>query len=495
MKKYLRRIGALLLSFIMVLSMCTSVFAAIKDKATITVNNAEGATLTYARVIEPDQTTETGWNFVNNNVAKAYAQAFGVYNENDLAKSAQDAIKAMIPKSDVNAEMLGAAQAAAAGAVTFGAMASPQEVDVAGVYLIKAVDKTDETSAASVKYTYNIMAAYVGFGEVTIETDGTKIKYDYPSLEDTTVEAKRTPISVTKIVDDSDNVTRTGAVLTYTVRTNVPFIAPTDTDRTFFVYDELTGAEYTETATAKITLAGADNDITSTHPISFNKANTGFSVDLSDLIDDANSKAGQEIVITYKVKVTSENDIITNIAKAGHENGEQYGSTTINTYEGKITLNKIDEKDKKALAGAEFEVRKDSKDSDALNFIKLEDGSYKFVDEKNQDSTTQIVTDKNGTAIVRGLDRGTYWFKEIKAPTGYSVNTTDVSAILELNENNSKNGAATAVLTAGATMKDTKLSELPSTGGIGTYIFTITGVLIMAGVAGMFIISRRKEHE
>ncbi|WP_287084680.1 prealbumin-like fold domain-containing protein [Blautia sp. LMAG:89] len=36
------------------------------------------------------------------------------------------------------------------------------------------------------------------------------------------------------------------------------------------------------------------------------------------------------------------------------------------------------------------------------------------------------MTDKNGEAVVRGLDDSyTYNFKEIKAPEGYSVNTTD----------------------------------------------------------------------
>ena len=39
---------------------------------------------------------------------------------------------------------------------------------------------------------------------------------------------------------------------------------------------------------------------------------------------------------------------------------------------------------------------------------------------------------------------------------------------------------------------DTKLSALPSTGGIGTTIFTIAGVAIMVLAAGLFFVSRRK---
>ena len=51
------------------------------------------------------------------------------------------------------------------------------------------------------------------------------------------------------------------------------------------------------------------------------------------------------------------------------------------------------------------------------------------------------------------------------------------------------------MLTATTEMKDTKLNSLPSTGGMGTYLFTIIGVVVMAGAAGAFFISRRKGSE
>ena len=43
--------------------------------------------------------------------------------------------------------------------------------------------------------------------------------------------------------------------------------------------------------------------------------------------------------------------------------------------------------------------------------------------------------------------------------------------------------------------KNTKISELPSTGGMGTYLFTIIGVVVMAVAAGAFFISRRRGSE
>lgn len=455
MKNLFKKVSAILMAAIMVLAMASTVFAD-GPTATITVNNADNATLTYAQVIRADQATRTGWAFVNDDVEKAYIDAYKVAD-------AQAAIEALIANTD--AEKLGKAQALAAGKVSFVEMSNPQTVSEAGVYLVKATEEG---------YTYNIMSAYVGFGEV-------------PNLTNATVDAKKTPIQVNKKVLDTDNVTKTGDILTYTVSTNVPYINPTDTDKSFWAYDELTGAEYVNTDQATITLNG--ENVTAFYPISF--VHNKFSVDLSTMINDANSHAGEQVVITYQVKVTSENDTITNKATAGHKDGSQYGSKESKTYEGNITLTKYGENDV-TLANAGFEVRKDGAE-DALTFVKLSDGVYKYVPADTEGAVTEVVTDENGKVKVQGLDIGTYKFKEVTAPQGYSVNTTDVSATLEVAKND--NGTASGVLTQNTSMKDTKLGALPSTGGMGTYLFTIIGVVVMAGAAGAFFMSRRRGSE
>ena len=461
-----KRILSVIMAMVMVLAMSVPTFAATKDTATITVGNASKATLTYAQVIQADRSTKTGWSFVNDNVAQAYINAFG-------AADAQAAIEAMIPAASVDANKLGVAQANAANSVTFGTMTNPQTVDAAGVYLVKATEAG---------YTYNLMSAYIGFGEVTITGEEGNVTYDYPSLVDVTLEAKKTPIKVEKEAVDTDNVVATGDILTYKVKTNVPFIAPTDGDKTFWAYDELTGAEYTKTDEATITLGG--EDVTATYPITWET--TKFSVDLSKMINDANSNAGEEVVITYKVKVTSENDVITNKATAGHKGTADFGSTEIKVYEGNITLTKTGENSVK-LPDAGFEVRKDSKDSAALTFTKLADGVYKY---NPEDNVSEVFTKADGTVKVQGLNIGTYYFKEKKAPKGYSVNQDQSKATLEV-----KGDKASAVLTADTSMTDTKLSALPSTGGIGTTIFTIGGCAIMIVAAGLFFATRRKTQK
>lgn len=461
--KKMKKIFAAVLTFAMVLGTTMMASAATKDTATITVAEAKDATLTYAQVIKANQKTKTGWDFVNSNVANAYMTAYGVTD-------AQSAIEAVIANTDAN--KLGNAQALAANYVTFAAMTNPQTVNAAGVYLVKAT----ETG-----YTYNLMAAYIGFGKVVV--NGTT--YDYPSLVDAELTAKKTSVKVEKVVTDTDNVTHTGDVLTYTVSTNVPYIAPTDTDKTFFVYDAVTGGEYTNTDKVEMTLGGTT---LSGYSLEYNSSNNGFECDFSKLIDNANSNAGKKIEITYQVAVTSENDVVTNTAKAGHKGGNQYGSKTVNVYEGNITLTKTDATDLTPLEGAGFEVRKDSQTSDALTFVKLADGVYKYDPEG---SVTEVVTKADGTVVVKGLDVGTYYFKEVTAPKGYSINETDVTATLEV----AKDEKAAAVLVAQTSMTDTKLSALPGTGGIGTTIFTVGGCLIMIAAAGLFFAKRKKEQK
>ena len=68
MKKFKKAL-AVILTMAMVMGLGMTAFAA--GKATITINNAGDGKFSYVRVIEADQTTDTGWDFVD-----GYAQYF-----------------------------------------------------------------------------------------------------------------------------------------------------------------------------------------------------------------------------------------------------------------------------------------------------------------------------------------------------------------------------------------------------------------------------------
>ncbi len=115
---------------------------------------------------------------------------------------------------------------------------------------------------------------------------------------------------------------------------------------------------------------------------------------------------------------------------------------------------------------------------------------------------TETVTDRTYTTEAPSKDAvqvgwiadSVFYVNESDAPEGAkpayleSTNTTTVTdggTVV-----NDKAGAGTVLL--GENIPNTKLTSLPSTGGIGTTIFTIGGCLIMIAAAGLFFASRRK---
>lgn len=131
--------------------------------------------------------------------------------------------------------------------------------------------------------------------------------------------------------------------------------------------------------------------------------------------------------------------------------------------------------------------------------------------------TVVVPSVADGKLIIRGLAEGTYFLKEVKAPTGYSlsdheyvitVDPTIDSTTGELTTCDVKvdgkplftiNGGTSSTTASisdkapdNGNIPNTKLSELPSTGGIGTTIFTIGGCAIMIIAAGLYFASRRR---
>lgn len=168
-----------------------------------------------------------------------------------------------------------------------------------------------------------------------------------------------------------------------------------------------------------------------------------------------------------------------------------------------------------ALAGAEFTLYTD----EACTTI------Y-----KNKTATSGA----DGSLNFEGLDAGTYYLKETKAPSGYTINSAVIPVVITATYNENGTLASYTVKidgkytntytatyasttetsvkqnvtkidhTAGGNANDgtskdgqmpilnTKISTLPSTGGIGTTIFTIAGCAIMIAAAGFFFANRKK---
>lgn len=225
-----------------------------------------------------------------------------------------------------------------------------------------------------------------------------------------------------------------------------------------------------------------------------------FEVRFDDLTKTA-AKNGSVITVEYK-SVLNENAVIgaegnpneMDMEYSNNPNDEQGGETgrtpedkvIVFTY--KVVVNKVDG-DKKPLAGAEFTLEK-----------KLADGTWKVVD--------VIVSEDGTTFTFEGLDDGEYRLTETKTPDGY--NTIDpiyftITAEHEIESDDPRlisiNGdASTGEITFTPDTEDGSLSttvvnkagsELPSTGGIGTTIFYIVGSVLVVGAAILLITKKR----
>lgn len=500
-----KRILSVIMAMVMVLAMSVPTFAAEKS-ATITVTGLDkDATVTYKQIIEPDVTTVTGWKFTDATDAKAFtgkddevtaeeqqniiwkllkmkSGSTKMTNEPDNveAYSAQEfatAIAKIVTNTPVVDENNQPKKAGATGEISW-------NVDNAGVYVVNA--KSDYKVGDKAKYTYSTMAGYVSFDNYDTATGLPK------DLVDAGITAKSSFIDITKENNESDKVVEVGKVVEYTVNTKIPYANDADPITEFKVTDKITGAEYVTNTDGKLELdvtIGTENKT-----VAVEVKDHSFTLDLSSYLKN-NAHANQSVVIKYSAKVTG--TVVNNGVK--WNDGRNESETATDTlYTGTVTLTKTGENNAK-LENAEFVLVRKAKD-ESLTYAVVSKTENKaeytvtgWVEE--QKKATIMKTDNKGNIVVKGLDDSTtemtYEFKETKAPEGYSINATNANVKWDTEGE----GKVPATRAGAASMTDTKLNTLPSTGGIGTTIFTIGGCAIMIVAAGLFFATRRKTQK
>lgn len=474
-----KRILSVIMAMVMVLAMSVPTFAA-GENATIILKRFDKANkVEYMQIIQKDETKTSGWAFTNG-AGKCFTEAFELTDSEDaqqqviwgLIKYNDNSVKLPTGVTAVTATAakidLALSKVAALTGFTVAKNKESIEVNAAGVYAIKA----EETG-----FTYKTATAYVGFGE------------PYPTLTGAEVTAKKSPTSVDKIVADDDHVVAIGDIVTYTIEAYVPFIDAANTDnRRFTITDKITGADYYlagPNSVNNVTMVGKDGQVGT---IVVNEDGKGFTIDLSELVaDTSNPNAGKKITVTYTAKVK---ELTVENTAGSHTADATYGGNNVpvKLFTGEITLLKYGDSDEtNVLKDAEFEVSKDEA-ATPLKFKLQENGNYRYAPDA-EDASTVVKTNAEGKIVVEGLNVGTYHFKETKAPEGYSINTDGKDITL------TQTGVATAIVKASGKLNDTKLNALPSTGGIGTTIFTIGGCAIMIVAAGLFFATRRKTQK
>ena len=500
-----KRILSVIMAMVMVLAMSVPTFAGTVTPSKITVNNLDAkATITWLQIIEPSQSTATGWTFTNGALAEFQkVTAFSELDEQQilwkLIKYADKDNKVTVPAdttaataADFQAAMVNVEKNLGNSYKDNGVKGNEITANKAGVYAIKA------TTTDTANYAYSPMAAFVSFKPYTTAPT---------ALDNATVNAKRTTIKIEKTSSETDGVVEINKEVEYKVTTNVPYISDNvaDKDVKYTITDKITGAEYSaKNGTLDVTVILGDGEAakTETRQVTVKTetepAGQSFVLDLSDIAKNRNN-ANLSLVIKYKAIVKSEKVENTVVPNDGNHT---FTPKTNTLYTAKITMTKTGDASAK-LEGAGFVVyRVDGektyyalvvKDTSKSNNEYVVTGwTENFETAKAENNL--VMTDSEGKVVVRGLDDSyTYKFKEVKAPEGYSVNTDDSTATWDASTD--EKPQTPDKRTGTASMTDTKLSALPATGGIGTTIFTIGGCAIMIVAAGLFFATRRKTQK
>ena len=178
--------------------------------------------------------------------------------------------------------------------------------------------------------------------------------------------------------------------------------------------------------------------------------------------------------------------------------------------------------DKTALANAEFELYKANATEDAadtnskINIVDEGKGVYRqaTADEAKTTSFTsaKIVSDADGKVLVKGLDAGTYYLRETKAPEGYNKLLSDIK--IEIKATYGENGKlesykvdytynGTPITGTAITNKDNSPevavenktgAQLPSTGSKGALMVTLAGIVLFGALTASKAFGKKKAN-
>ena len=496
----LRKVMALLLTLAMVMGMSLTTFAAPNDAWTISISGTgiDSAIVKYGKIIEEDRTSTLGWKFVD-----SYEETFvNAWNNatDDADMTADQIIATMIDSGWIETPTnnnvkkgtihTDARFTAGLAAVT---NAATEFLDITNGTSVQGTGDNQGKGlyiivAQRTGYTYLPMAAYM-------DKEGTPVQVVAKGAED----------QLMKTIAKTGESVAPGDTVTYTIKQQYPYYAPNATDKTFSITDTLTRGTL-QTGTVKVYRTETseevpdENNVLDTNKYSISTSNTGFTITISDKQYDP-TFAGDTIQIVYDVTVGNN---VTSAAPLVNQAFSSNGTGTIvETKPVSFEVEKVDEANKETkLAGAEFTIYKDVAQG-TENAVELKVGSVT----KYGLAVGTITTGVDGTAIKNNLDaQGKYYVKETKAPEGYSLNDTvyplaGASVTPNAASKETIDSVTYTKITYSYTdfsdqeVTDTTLKSLPSTGGIGTTIFTIGGCVIMIAAAGLFIASRRKHGE
>ena len=497
MKTKAKKLATLILTALLVLSILPmNVFAAQRkvtasSTASITINNAvENDVISAYKVVDitynaTENTLSHKWNSDFDDyfagTTSYNATAYTVEQFDALTDDSADlkTLLAQLPKYiiDKNITPVDTQTVAADKTATFAGLAM-------GEYFIRP------TSTASV---YQLMLQKV---EPTVaEVDG---KQTYV-IDDVTFSAKHKEVSVDKAADKT-SVTKNEKV-TYTITVEIPTYATGAVDKSFYVSDLLPDGLTIDTDSIKVQIDATDVDApnytldkTATNDYTFK-----LSVDTEKYAASWSANGGKQLVITYTATLNDNNKTAVNVKETNKvtfdysfypyvENSHRQKTDTVDVTTFAIKIDKfVKDQEADKLAGAKFDLYRTATQAeiDAGTSVEIPLTSIQGIKLEGDK-----VTDANGAATFEKYEaNGTnydYYLVETQAPSGYNL----LDDAVKVNFTDSDVATTEGIYTV--KVPNSSGIKLPITGGTGTVIFTVIGIVLMVGAVILLVVSRKK---
>lgn len=361
--------------------------------------------------------------------------------------------------------------------------------------------------------------------KVVTESDEEKEWEEYV-LEDQTIAAKTSAPTVDKKIEgENGNITDNDSVaindpVNFVITTQVPNFPADAVDKRFILKDTmdagLEGVNDLEiTAGETVLTEGIDYTVTYYSDNEYATETTDKTVAKSFVIKfntESSNVNGTELTVRYTSKATAEivpgtpgtNEVTLewpkNIWTTHSDFNEKPDEVKVYTYGIKVLKTDDSKNDPKPLKGAEFKLYSDEALTKEISFYKVSDGEYRVFEDGDGagNAVTILEVDETGNLTLDGLDEGTYYLKEVKAPTGYVLSEVPIPVTIKgvVDDNGVLTGTVENDTDAyvDLTFENSKGFNLPSTGGMGTVLFSIAGIVLMAGAAVMLIVLMRKRR-